>query len=189
MQLQDRAADNLRFIRDTMERAGTFTAVPGYGGLLMGVAATIVGVQFIGQPVDQDFLKSWLFVMALALPIGAVAMAWKARRAGSPLFTGVGRKFLLAYIPPVLAGGVLTLPLWRAGEAQLLPATWLLLYGAGVIAGGMTSIRAIPVMGACFFALGTAAAVVPEHGALLMVLGFGALQIGFGALIGWRHGG
>lgn len=189
MQLQDRAADNLRFIRDTMERAGTFTAVPGVGGLLMGVAATVAGVPFIGRPIDEGFLRAWLFVLALALPVGAVAMAWKAHRAGSPLFTGVGRKFLLAYIPPVLAGGALTLPLWRAGAAQLLPATWLLLYGAGVIAGGMTSIRAIPVMGVCFFVLGMAAAVLPEHGGLFMVLGFGVLQIVFGALIAWRHGG
>jgi len=39
--LEDHAADNLRFIRDAMERAGPFTGVPGWGGVIMGVTALV----------------------------------------------------------------------------------------------------------------------------------------------------
>lgn len=188
VELHQRAADNLAFIRSTMERAATFTAVPGLGGLGMGLVAAIVGLQVVGRPVDQSWVRAWLGALAIAVPVGAVGMLWKARKAKMPLFTGVGRKFLLAYVPPVIAGGFLTLPLYEAAP-QMLPALWLLLYGAGVIAGGITSIGLIPIMGTLFFTFGIIAALEPDLGSLLMVLGFGGLQILFGAIIAVRHGG
>lgn len=188
MHLHERAADNLAFIRSTMERAATFTAVPGVGGALMGLVAVILGTPLINQPIDQAWVRSWLVAMIVAMPLGATAMIWKSRKAKAPLFTGVGRKFLLAYIPPVLAGGILTLPLYNSAP-HLLPGLWLLCYGSGIVGGGITSIRAIPVMGAFFFLFGIVAALQPDLGGLFMVLGFGGLQILFGILIAVKHGG
>jgi hypothetical protein len=186
--IHERAADNLAFIRDTMERAGTFTAVPGYGGMAMGVTAVAAG-WFAGGVADQSWIQAWLVALLIALVIGAATMALKARRARMPVFTGVGRKFLLAYAPPIAAGGVLSYALWEGGVPELLAGTWLILYGAGVVAGGSASVKPIPLMGAGFFVLGTIALLRPDLGNVLMVLGFGVLQIVFGAIIAWRHGG
>lgn len=186
--IHERAADNLAFIRDTMERAGTFTAVPGYGGVAMGVVAVAAG-WFAGSQADQGWIQAWFVALLIALVIGAVTMALKARRARMAVFSGVGRKFLLAYAPPIAAGGVVSYALWEAGALELLAGTWLILYGAGVIAGGSASVRPIPIMGAGFFVLGTIALLRPDLGNVLMILGFGVLQIVFGAIIAWRHGG
>ena len=71
-----------------------------------------------------------------------------------------------------------------------LPGVWLLVYGAGVTAGGAASLRLVPVMGACFMGLGTAALVAPANwGDGFMAFGFGVVHILFGIRIARQHGG
>src|SRR5262245_12012441 len=188
--LHARAMDNLSFIRQTMERATSFTAVPGWGGVAMGIAALLAAGfadQHRGTPV---WLATWLATAVVALAIGGGAMAAKAKRAGTSVFCYSGRRFVLSYIPPFLVGILLTIVLARAGLAAALPGTWLLLYGTGVVTGGAYSVRAVPLMGLCFMALGAIALFTPDRwGDALMALGFGGLHIGFGLVIARRHGG
>ena len=189
VQLHERAADNLRFIRATMERAAAFTAVPGYGGIAMGVTACALGVVAMRQPAQEQWFRVWLAELAIGVCIALVAMSYKAKRARLSLLSASGRNFLLAFAPPVGAGGVLTFAFASTGNYALLPGMWLLLYGAGVTAGGAASVRVIPVMGACFCTLGVIALLLPGSGDVLMILGFGLLHIVFGAVIARRYGG
>ena len=108
----------------------------------------------------------------------------------SSVLSGAGRKFILSFLPPALAGVVLTVALWQAGADSLLPGAWLLLYGAAVVTAGTFSVKIIPVMGICFMVLGVFALLaMPTAGNLLMAAGFGGLQILFGTIIARRHGG
>lgn len=188
--LHDRAADNLRYIRETMERAGSFTAVPGWGGVAMGVTAVVAAALAARQPSTARWLAVWLGEAVLAVPIALGAMALKARRVEARLFSGVGRKFVLSFLPPVLAGAVLTAAFWSSGSMTLVPGLWLLLYGVAVVAAGTFSVRAVPIMGACLIALGAAALFSPPAwGNAYLAAGFGGLQMGFGVWIARRHGG
>ncbi len=188
--LQDRAIENLRFIRDTMERAGAFTGVPGWGGVGMGVTALVAAWVAHQQPSVERWLLTWVAEGWLAFAIGGLAMVRKASAGDTPLTSRPGRRFVLAYSPPIVVGGLLTLALYRAGFTTILPAAWLLLYGAAVMTGGALSVPIVPVMGACFIALGTLALFAPAAwGDLLMAAGFGVLHIGFGAWIARRYGG
>jgi hypothetical protein len=135
-ELHARAMDNLSFIRSTMERATAFTAVPGWGGVAMGVTALMAAVLAGNQSVDPEWLTVWLGASVLALAIGGWAMAVKARRAGTSVFSYSGRRFVLSYVPPLAVGALLTLVLVRADLYAALPGTWLLLYGTGVVTGG-----------------------------------------------------
>jgi len=188
--LSVRAMDNLRFIRETMEHAGAFTAVPGWGGVAMGATALVAAALAAIQPTEALWLRVWLAEAVLGSVIGAATMWRKAARAQTSLLSAPGRKFALAYAPPVVVGALLTAVLYRAGQAGLLPAVWLLCYGAGVITGGALSVRVVPVMGLCFMGVGIVALFGPAawHDVLL-ALGFGGLHITFGAIIAWRYGG
>jgi hypothetical protein len=188
--LQDRAIENLRFIRDTMERAHAFTGVPGWGGVGMGVTALLAAWIAAQQPTLERWLLTWVAEGWLAFAIGGMAMVRKAAAGDTPLTSRPGRRFVLAYTPPILAGALLTIVLYRAGLTGLLPGVWLLLYGTGVVTGGALSVPVVPVMGVCFMLLGTVALLSPSAwGDWLLAAGFGLLHIGFGVWIARRHGG
>lgn len=188
--LGDRAIDDLRFIRRTMERGPAFTAVPGWGGVGMGVSALIATFVAARQETVAAWLLVWLIEAGVATGIGAWAIRRKARQAELPLLSGAGRKFMLSFLPPAVAGAALTLALYRSGAVGLIPGTWLLLYGAAVVTAGTFSVKVVPVMGLCFMALGGIALVgAPAWGNPLLGLGFGALHIGFGLHIARKHGG
>ena len=188
--LHTRAMDNLVFIRDMMERAGSFTAVPGWGGFAIGLSALIATAIAARQVTTEAWLITWLAEGAFALVLGAAAMKRKASSAHVPLFSGPGRRFALSFAPPLLVGALLTLVLYRAGLAGAIPGTWLLLYGTGVVTGGAFSVRVVPVMGLCFMLIGAVALFCPlTWGTAFLGVGFGGLHMIFGFVIARRYGG
>ncbi len=188
--LHSEAMENLRFIRRTMESARSFTAVPGWGQVAMGLSAIAAAALADAQPDRGRWLAVWVAEAVLAVALGAVALVRKARRANISMSSGPARRFGLALLPPLLVGAVMTGLLFRTGTARVLPALWLLCYGAGITTGGAFSVRAVPLEGVSFMLLGAAAAFTPAAwGDLWMAGGFGVLQIGFGIYIARRHGG
>ena len=175
--LHDRAMDDLRFIRQAMERSGSFTAVPGWGGVAIGATGLLAALVASQQHVPGPW-------------IAAGTLALKARRARVPLSSGPGRKFLMGFLPAVGLSVAMTAALYLHGATALLPGLWLLGYGAAVVSAGTFSVRAIPMMGIGFMALGTAALATPAGwGDAWMAAGFGGLHLGFGYVIARRHGG
>ena len=185
-----RAADHLRYIRETMESAAEFTAVPGWGGVAMGVTALVAAFAASRQATPRAWLTVWLIEAFVAVAIAAPAAATKAHRANSALFSGPGRKFVLSFAPPIVVGGLLTFALYHAGILAALPGVWLLLYGTAIVTGGAFSVRVVPVMGLCLMLLGGAALFAPATwGDAFMGAGFGVVQIGFGWWIARHYGG
>lgn len=190
VRLHVHAMDNLRFIRETMERSTAFTAVSGWGTVAMGgIALAGVAVSRLA-PSPETWLATWIVTACAALGVGGGAMLVKARHVNESVFDGSGRRFALGMFPTLGAGLVLTAVFTSRGLYDLLPGTWLLLYGAGVMTGGAFSVRVVPVLGVCFMALGVLAlATSPAWGDLYMAIGFGGLKIVFGLIIARKHGG
>jgi hypothetical protein len=182
--------DNLRFIRETMERSTSFTAVPGWGTVAMGVVAFVGTAAARMMPTPEYWLLTWMATACAALACGLGAMLTKAPQVNESVLGSPGRRFALGLTPTLIAGVVLTLIFYIQGNYSLMPGMWLLLYGAGVITAGAYSVRIVPVMGACFMALGIVAFLSPlAWGDWYMAAGFGGLQIIFGAIIARKHGG
>jgi hypothetical protein len=181
---------NLRFIRETMEAAGAFTAMSGRAQVVIGTTALVATYVAASQPDRWRWLGVWLVEAVIAAALATVGIVEKSRRRRLPLSSGVSRRFWPSFAAPILVGAVLTAALALRGEHELLPGTWLLLFGAAVIAGGALSVPLVRAMGWSFLALGLAALAVPPSAAnLLLGAGFGGLLIAFGFPIARRHGG
>src|SRR5258707_7850986 len=188
--IDSRAVDHLRYIRETMERAGEFTAVPGWGGVAMGLTALVAAFFASRQLTPERWLNIWLIEAFAAIAIAAPAAATKAHRANAKLLSGPGRKFLLSFAPPIVVGGLLTYALAHAGLHALLPGVWLLLYGAAIVTGGAFSVRVVPNMGLCLMLLGAMALFVPRNiGDLFMAVWTLFVEICIRLPIGRRFSG
>jgi hypothetical protein len=142
------------------------------------------------RTAEVRWLLVWLAEAIVALLIGILGAAVKSRRAGMPLLSGPGRKFVAGFAPSMIAGVVLSAVLYRAGLGEFLPGAWLLLYGTAVLSGGWASVRVVPMMGACFMAAGTVALLWPAApGDIFLAAGFGGVHILFGTVIAVRYGG
>jgi hypothetical protein len=188
--LHARAMDNLRFIRETMERASSFTAVSGWGLVAIGATAFLVSFVAMRQASTEVWITTWIGEALLSLVISGWAMDRKSRAAEMPLLSGPGRKVAFSLSPPLFVGALLTVVLYRAGLTNAIPGMWLLLYGTGVVTGGMFSVPVVPVMGLCFMLLGAVSLFSPAAWAnWLMMGGFGGLHVIFGIVIARRYGG
>jgi hypothetical protein len=188
--LHERAMDNLKYIRETMERATAFTAIAGWGMVAIGVTALASAIIAAQQKTFKAWLAVWIAEAVIALLIAGWSMDRKARRAKMPLLSGPGRKVAFSLSPPIFAGAIVSVVLYRAGLTNAIPGLWLLLYGTGVVTGGMFSVSAVPIMGLCFMGLGAVTFLAPAAFAnWLMAAGFGGLHIVFGVIIARRYGG
>lgn len=188
LRMDDYAADQIRYIRETMQRAKPVTVVPGWGGVAMGAVAAAAALISHGAEASL-WIRVWIGAAIVSGVIGLWSMQQKSAEGGSSLRADVSRKFWLSLAPPIASAIVMTVVMWRHGMRPYLPSLWLMSYGAAVTAAGAFSVPLVPVLGGCFLGLGALAAFIPEGGDALLAAGFGGLHIIFGFLIARRYGG
>ena len=188
--IDQRAADNLRFIRETMERSSVFTSLPGRGTIAIGATALVAAWIASRQGRPEAWLAVWLAEACVAVTIAAFTTARKIRGAPTPASLRPLRNFTLGLAPPFLAGAALTVALCWEQATWAVPGVWLLLYGCGIATGGAFSVRMVPVMGACFMVLGCVALIAPaQWHDIILAAGFGGLHLLFGTIVTRRYGG
>lgn len=184
--LDSHAAATLRYIRASMEAAGT-VAVPGSAGMTMGVVGLLAAALASTPALRAHWLVVWLIAATLAALAGGVLMARQASRQGFTLFGAPVRKFILCLAPGLFAGAIMTWVLWQGGHLRAIPGTWLLLYGCALISTSAPTTGIMGVLGSLFALLGLIALLIPESlHTIALGAGFGGLHLLFGILIRQR---
>src|SRR5438128_12552829 len=83
-EIQARAMDNLRFIRGIMESAATFTAVSGWGQVLIGLTAIAAGLVAARQTLQWAWMATWVAEAGIAMGISVASMSLKSHAANVP---------------------------------------------------------------------------------------------------------
>lgn len=190
MAIENDPQEELRYIREVMERSTEFSAISGAGLMAVGVIGVVASIyaSLTFEP-SPEWTTFWCAVAACALVVSLVLTLRKAKRSGMSVSAGPGRKFALCLAPAIIGGAALTLGLFQHGLFELMPATWLLMYGAGFVAGGTYSVGNLPLFGGLFMLLGIASVLTTIPADVLMGIGFGVLHLVMGLIIYRRYGG
>jgi hypothetical protein len=184
------AAEHLRYIRNTIEAAQTFTTVPGKGCIAMGCAGIAAAILESVPSLTAYWLPIWLSAAVVSCAIALFYMERKARTQGLSLRRAVATRFFLTLAPAFAAGGILTVALSDTVGRDAIAGIWLLLYGVGVAACGLFSIPVVLIAGFAFMGLGTVALASPAAWApWLLGAGFGVIHLVLGTIIIKDHGG
>jgi hypothetical protein len=211
----DRAASELKVIRQLMERPVRYSTMSGLSGILAGLV-TLGGLEAdamvcarYGEHTKTMLLNlvvwACVFLVALAGTLGLTRL--RELRQGMPFWSPIKTRILKTILPLFVGGAGLTAAImyrWymEVGPNQfgLIPAIWMISYGIACWQVGEFSIREMRIMGAAFVLAGLATAAffqftIPCLGhpgqAPYWTLGitFGGFHILYGLAVWIRHGG
>jgi hypothetical protein len=188
VQMESHAVATLRYIRESMDAAGS-VAVPGSAGIALGAIGLAAALLASTPALRSWWLLIWLAAAVAGVAAGGAIMARQSALHGA-LFGAPLRKLVLCLLPGIFAGAVLTAVHWQSGNLHAIPGTWLLLYGCALVSTSAPTARIVGVLGALFVTLGLVAFWLPDELHIVALgAGFGGLHLVFGLLIGRkRHG-
>lgn len=190
------AEENLRVIRELMERSTKYSTFSGLSGVLAGLAS-IVGC-LVTQSLAHNapnthayripFLITWSLVILFALTADYLLMKRRAVRVGKRIVSRLGKQMIYAAGPGLGTGGLLTLFLLRHDMVSSIFPIWMLCYGIAVCAVGQFSQREVKALGIAFLLAGTLVLPFPALGLPMMAVAFGGFHIVYALIMSRREG-
>jgi hypothetical protein len=190
--------NNLSEIRSLMERSSTFISLSGLSGICAGIIGIIGWYISFSRINTFDITKSkseiimFFFLLSAALLVSVFAVTIyftvrKAKRKGLPVWNSSARRLVVNLFIPLIAGGVFCLILVHHELYFLIPAAMLLFYGLALLNAGKYTLHEISLLGISEIILGLLAAMWIESGLLFCALGFGIMNIVYGAVMYFKY--
>jgi hypothetical protein len=190
------AYENLRVIRDVMDRSTKHSTLSGFSGILVGIWA-ILGVFASAYTLKTDLKGSvyaaelvalgsiWLAVLGLSAATDFVFTKSRAVRVGKQVFSNLGVQMIRAAAPGFVTCLLITFFFALHQNIQSVWPYWMLCYGIAICSVGQFSVREVSWLGWGFILLGAIALAVPMSLSLtLLAAGFGGLHIIYGLYTG-----
>lgn len=192
--------EDIKVIREMMERSSKFLSLSGLSGVVAGLAA-IIGAAFayfylLRDPSATDYnrLQEALILLADAAVVLAVSlgvgfyMSWrKAKKNGLGLFNKVTYRIIYSLAVPLVAGGIFCVIYLLNGDIRTVIAATLIFYGLALVNASKYTYGEIHYLGLTEIALGLAAAVFGRYGLLIWVAGFGVCHIVYGLVMHFKY--
>ena len=198
------AEENLRVIRDLMERSTKFSTFSGLSGVLAGSASIVgcVATHVIAQKYSTPtafrvpFLLIWSLVILFAIGGDFLLTKRRATLVGKRIVSRLGKQMVVASAPGLGSGVLLTLYFLNHDRLIDVYPVWMLAYGVAVCAVGLFSQREVSYLGAAFLAAGALTLLLPilgvatsaSLGLIMMAVTFGGFHILYGISVSRRDG-
>ena len=189
------AYENLRMIRQMMERSTKHSSLSGFSGIIVGLWA-IIGVAVTRLAVQPnrahhwlayiaEFAATWAAVLVLSILTDLLVTKRRAALVGKHVFSKLGTHIVGAAAPGFTAGFVLTMYLLQQQRIGEVYGFWMLSYGLAICAVGLFSVRPVLFLGWAFLLAGAATLFLPHAWGLgMMALSFGGFHIAYGLYTG-----
>jgi len=192
----EKQIEDLKAIREMMEKSSKFISLSGLSGVMAGITA-IAGAAFaylflLRDPSSTDFsrfheimilLGDALVVLLISIGFG-IYFSWKkARKSNQKLFNKITMRTLYNLSIPLITGGLLSLIFLYRGEEEIVAAITLIFYGLALVNASKFTFEEIHYLGITEIVLGLAAAVFLNNGIIFWTIGFGLCHIVYGLIL------
>lgn len=188
------AGENLRVIREVMERSTKYSTFSGVSGILAGlasIAGCLATRRFCPDPNTNRSLFLTIWTLVICFAIGADYLLTKRRAAsvGKHIISHLGKQMAFGAIPGLGSGALLTLFFMRHQMLGLIYPIWMLCYGVAVCSVGLFSQREVRGLGAAFLLAGAVTMLLSPHwGLMMMAVSFGGFHILYGIFMSRKDG-
>ncbi len=198
--------EDLKEIREIMERSSRFISLSGWSGIAAGITA-LLGLYLAYQAVyeGQDYLgyrKAYLtkamileviFIsvatVGMALGLGILFTTRKSKKQNQKIWSPQVKRLLIEFFIPMITGGVVCLIFLFKGFIGVLAPLTLIFYGLALLNASKYTISEVRSLGIAEICLGLCSLYFIGYGLIFWALGFGVLHIVYGALMQVKYKG
>lgn len=203
-------SNELKDIKQMMERSSRFISLSGLSGIAAGICAlvgawianllmnkqTVLDLRESATLPDSivhgDFLNSRLLQLAFVTFVAAFLLAFiftyrRSKKTNVPIWGTTAKRLMISVSVPMIAGGIFLLALIKAGVYDFVAPGCLLFYGMGVLNASKFTFSETKYLGYGEIVLGLISLYFKGDGLYFWAAGFGMLHIIYGIFMWWKY--
>lgn len=188
--------DQLRDIKNIMDKSTKFLSLSGLSGILAGVYA-LAGACAVQLLINRNTypyvtLHSNTFkgiiaiasgVLVLSIITASILSKLKAKKRNEKVWGSASKRLLLNFSIPLLTGAVFGIALLKNGHYGLIAPVTLVFYGLALLQASKYTLETVRSLGILFIILGLINCWYVGYGLYFWAIGFGVFHIVYGTIM------
>lgn len=188
--------EQLRDIKNIMDKSTKFLSLSGLSGILAGVYA-LAGACVVQFLINRDkypyvTLYSNTFKAIVAIAAGVLVLSvitalvlskLKAQKRNEKVWGSASKRLLLNFSIPLLTGAVFGISLLKNGHYGLIAPVTLIFYGLALLQASKYTLETVRSLGVLFIVLGLINCWYVGYGLYFWAMGFGIFHIVYGSVM------